>query len=532
MTVLTSALEPAASAYADARTRMEELLSHVAGLQVQVAQGGSERAVARHRERGKLPVRERIAALRDRHGYFLELSALAGWGTTDPLGGGVVTGIAEVAGRPVMIIANDPTVRGGSLSPTSITKTLRAMDVAETNRLPVVTLVESGGADLDRQADIFVPGGEQFRRLTELSAAGIPTVSVVLGSSTAGGAYLPGMSDYTIFVKDRGYAFLGGPPLVKMAIDEEVSEQELGGAEMHARTSGLADYLAVDEEDAMRQARSVVARFGTPSAVPGGAPPVLDPDELLGVIPADQRTPFDVREIIGRVVDGSEFDEFKPLYGSNLVTGWAHLNGMSIGIIANNGILFSAESQKGAQFIELANQLGTPLLFIQNITGFMVGTAAEHGGIIKDGAKLINAVANSRVPHVTLMVGVSYGAGNYAMAGRAYRPRLVLTWPTHRIAVMGGKQLAGVMSIVRRRSAEARGLDYDDEADAAIRAETEQRIDEESTALFSTGRVWDDGIIDPRDSRIALSIAFAAASTADERLGRAPADAGFGVFRF
>ncbi len=529
MPVLTTEVIPSDAAYQRARSRMESLLTDIGQLQDQVVQGGSPASVQRHRDRGKLPVRERLALLVDRHGYILELSPLAGWGGTDPLGGGLVTAIAEVCGRPVMVIANDPTVRGGSLSPTSITKTLRAMDIAETNRLSVITLVESGGADLDKQADIFIPGGEQFRRLTELSAAGIPTVSVVFGSSTAGGAYLPGMSDYTIFVKDHGYAFLGGPPLVKMAIDEDVTEQELGGADMHARVSGLADYLAADEADAIRQARAVVSRFSAPAPVPGGAAPLHDPDELLGIVPEDPKTPFDIREVIGRIVDGSQFDEFKPLYGPNLVAGWAHLNGMPLGVLANNGILFSPESQKGAHFIELCNQLSTPILFVQNITGFMVGTAAEQGGIIKDGAKLINAVANSRVPQVTLMVGVSYGAGNYAMAGRAYRPRLVLTWPTHRIAVMGGRQLAGVMSIVRRRSAEAKGIELDEAADTNQRAEDEARIEAESTALYATGRGWDDGIIDPRHSRDALTIAFAIARDTDTR---DRPRGGFGVFRF
>ncbi len=530
MSVLATEVIASSEPYQRARGRMSTLLAEVEDLQARVVQGGSPASVQRHRDRGKLPVRERLALLADRHGFVLELSPLAGWGSTDPLGGGLVAAVTEVHGRAVMVIGNDPTVRGGSLSPTSVTKTLRAMDIAESNRLPVVTLVESGGADLDKQADIFVPGGEQFRRLTELSAAGIPTVSLVFGSSTAGGAYLPGMSDYTIFVKDRGYAFLGGPPLVKMAIDEDVGEQDLGGADMHARVSGLADYLAADEVDAIRQARSVISRFGRADAVPGGPAPIHDPDELLGIVPADPKTSFDVREVIGRIVDGSQFDEFKPLYGPNLVTGWSELNGMPIGILANNGILFSPESQKGAQFIQLCNQLSTPILFIQNITGFMVGTAAEKGGIIKDGAKLINAVANSGVPHVTLMVGVSYGAGNYAMAGRAYRPRLVLTWPTHRIAVMGGRQLAGVMSIVRRRSAESRRLEFDESADAAQRTEDEARIESESTALYATGRVWDDGIIDPRHSRAALTAAFAISRGAGTETTRPPS--GFGVFRF
>ncbi len=529
MPVLRSLLDASATEYDRSRAHALQALAEVRQLETSV-QNGDERSVTRHHERGKLTVRERLAVLLDPHGSFLELSALAGWGTDDPVGGGLVTGIGEVCGRRVLVVANDPTVRGGSLSPTSIKKMLRALDVAETNRLPVITLVESGGADLPKQADIFVPGGEQFRRLTELSAAGIPTVSVVLGSSTAGGAYLPGMSDYTIFVKDAGYAFLGGPPLVKMAIDEDVTEQELGGAEMHATISGLADYLAADEADAMRHARQVVARLPESPSVTWGPPPVQDPDELAGIVPDDPRQPFDMREVLGRVLDGSEFDEFKPSYGTHLVTGWGRINGMPIGILANNGILFSAESQKGAQFIQLANQIGVPLLFCQNITGFMVGKASEHGGIIKDGAKLINAVSNSKVPHLTLMVGVSYGAGNYAMAGRGYRPRFVFTWPSHRIAVMGGKQLAGVMSIVKRRAAESRGLEFDDAADAETRAETEAQIERESTALFATGRLWDDGIIDPRQTRSVLTAALAAA-TLPPAPSAFPTPA-FGVFRF
>jgi acetyl-CoA carboxylase carboxyltransferase component len=387
-----------------------------------------------------------------------------------------------------------------------------------TNRLPVVNLTESGGADLPKQADIFVPGGATFKNLTQLSALGIPTVTLVFGSSTAGGAYVPGMSDYTVFVKDRARVFLGGPPLVKMAIDEDADEEELGGAEMHSRQSGLSDFLALDEQDAIRLGRQIVSRLNwrklgpEPAASPD--PPQLDPEELLGIASADVRVPFDVREIVWRVVDGSRFDEFKPLYGGQLVCGWADLCGYPVGILANNGILFSEESQKGGQFIQLCNRSDTPLLFIQNITGFMVGTRYEQGGIIKHGSQLINAVSNSTVPHLTLMVGASYGAGNYGMSGRAYDPRFVFTWPNHRIAVMGPKQLAGVMSIVQRQAAERAGRDYDDEADAAMRQMIEDQIEDESTALYATGRQWDDGIIDPRDTRTVLGIALSAAHSA------------------
>ncbi len=440
---------------------MRTLSDEVRLLHDGVLAGGGEKYVERHRARGKMMVRERLEALVDPGTPVLELSPLAGLHTDDPVGGGVVVALAEVAHTQCLVVANDPTVRGGTTSPTTIRKLLRAMDVAEENRLPLLLLVESGGADLPRQADVFVPGGEQFRRLTQLSAQGIPTICVVFGSSTAGGAYLPGMSDYTVMVEGRARVFLGGPPLVKMAIGEDADEEELGGAVMHARTSGLADYLARDEDDALRIARGIVAHLHWPRLGPGPSEPADEPlypaEELLGIASVDVRVPFDVREILARVVDGSRFEEFKELYGAQLVCGWASIGGYPIGVLANNGILFSEEAQKGAQFIALCNRTDTPILFVQNITGFMVGTRYEQGGIIKDGAKLINAVSNSTVPHLTLMVGASYGAGNYAMAGRAYDPRFIFTWPNHRIAVMGPKQLAGVLSIVRRNAAHGCG---------------------------------------------------------------------------
>jgi acetyl-CoA carboxylase carboxyltransferase component len=517
-TVLAVRLRPGEPEFEANREAMAAMAADVAALHDAVQAGGGERYVERHLGRGKLLVRQRLEALVDPGTPVLELSPLAGAETGDPLGGGVVVALVEVAGTQCLVIANDPTVRGGTTSPTTIRKLLRAMDVAETNRLPLVVLVESGGADLPRQADVFVPGGEQFRRLTQLSAAGIPTVCVVFGSSTAGGAYLPGMSDYTIFVEGRARVFLGGPPLVKMAIGEDADEEELGGAAMHARVSGLCDYLAGDEHEALRQARHVIAHLHWRRGGPGPAGPAEaprhDPAELLGVAPADVRVPFDVREVLGRILDGSRFEEFKALYGSQLVCGWGMLAGYPLGVVANNGILFSEEAQKGAQFIALCNRLDTPILFVQNITGFMVGTRYEQGGIIKDGAKLINAVSNSTVPHLTLMVGASYGAGNYAMAGRAYRPRFVFTWPNHRIAVMGPKQLAGVLSIVRRNAAAAAGQPFDEAADEALRQATEDQIEAESTALFATGRLWDDGIIDPRDTRTVLSIALTACHSA------------------
>ena len=516
---------------------MAEALAEIAALEAKVVGGGGSddaaknaRTLARHRARGKLLPRERVDLLLDRASPFLELSTLAGWGTDDPLGGGLVTGIGTVSGVECMIVANDPTVKGGSQGPTSVTKGLRAMDIARENRLPLVNLTESGGADLPKQADIFVPGGASFRNLTRLSAAGIPTITLVFGSSTAGGAYVPGMSDYVVMQREAAKVFLGGPPLVKMAIDEDADEETLGGAEMHARTSGLADYLAADEPDALRIGREIVAHLGwrkggDPASSPV-RPPIYDPRELRGIASADVRVPFEAREVIARIVDGSEFEEFKPLYGTTLVTGWATLGGRPIGILANNGILFSEEANKGAQFIQLCNRSDTPILFAQNITGFMVGTKYEQGGIIKDGAKLINAVSNSTVPHLTLMMGASYGAGNYGMSGRAYDPRFVFTWPNHRIAVMGPKQLAGVLTIVARQKSEAAGQPFDEAAFAPMRDAFESMVEGQSTALFATGRLWDDGIIDPADTRTVLSLALSACYSAEVR----GTDA-FGVFR-
>ncbi|GAC1531376.1 MAG: carboxyl transferase domain-containing protein [Acidimicrobiales bacterium] len=497
---------------------MVALLAELDTVNAQARNGGGDRYVERHRARGKMLVRERIELLVDPDSPFLELSPLAGSGTDDPLGGGMVVGIGVVSGVECLITANDPTVRGGSSSPTTVAKGLRAQEIARHNRLPTISLTESGGADLPKQADIFVPGGATFRNLTQLSAAGIPTICVVFGSSTAGGAYQPGMSDYVVLVKDRARVYLGGPPLVKMAIDEDADEEELGGADMHARVSGLADYLAADEVDGIRIARDIVAHLNWHKKGPGPSlppdPPIHDPDDLLGCVPEDVRVPFEVREVLARILDGSRLEEFKTLYGSQLVCGWGSIHGFPVGVLANNGILFSEEAEKGAQFIQLANQSEVPLVFVQNITGFMVGTRYEQGGIIKDGAKLINAVSNSAVPHLTLMVGASFGAGNYGMSGRAYDPRFVFTWPNHRIAVMGSKQLAGVMSMV--------GSGAPPEVIAALEAQVER----ESTALFATGHLWDDGIIDPRDSRTVLAMALSAAHSAP--VAGAP---GYGVFR-
>jgi acyl-CoA carboxylase subunit beta len=510
---------------------MLEALAEIEALQAQVAAGGGDRSVARLRERGKLLPRERIRLLLDRDSPFLELSPLAGWGTDQPLGGGLVTGTGIVSGTQCVVIANDPTVKGGAQGPTAVAKGLRAMDVARTNRLPLLSLTESAGADLPRQADIFVPGGESFRNLTRLSAEGVPTVTMVFGSSTAGGAYVPGMSDYVVLQRAAARVYLGGPPLVKMAIDEDADEEELGGAQMHARTSGLADYLGEDEPDTIRIGRDVVAHLGWRPEGPGPRTPnpdqpQHDPDDLLGIASADVRVPFEVREVLARTLDGSRFEEFKPLYGTTLVTGWGELCGYPVGVLANNGILFSAEANKGAQFIQLCNRMDVPIVFVQNVTGFMVGTRYEQGGIIKDGAKLINAVSNSTVPHLTLMVGASYGAGNYGMSGRAYDPRFVFTWPNHRIAVMGPKQLGGVLEIVARQRATADGAEFDESAFAPARQAFEDQVEAESTALYATGRLWDDGIIDPRDTRTVLGIALAACHHAPVQ-----GTSSFGVFR-
>lgn len=535
--VLPSRIDPRSPDYLANAAAMQAALDEIDGLLAQVVSGGGSAdpdknasSVARLRGRGKHLPRERIMGLLDAGSPFLELSPLAGWGTDDPLGAGVVSGIGRVHGVDVMIVANDPTVKGGSQGPSAVAKGLRAMDIALENRLPLVNLTESGGADLPKQAEIFVPGGASFRKLTQLSAAGIPTITLVFGSSTAGGAYVPGMSDYTVLVKDAARVYLGGPPLVKMAIDEDADDETLGGAEMHARTSGLADYLASSESDALRIGRDIIShlrwqRAGSAQQRPA-VDPIHDPGELLGIPSADVRQPFEAREVLARILDGSEFEEFKPLYGTTLVTGWGHLGGYPIGVLANNGILFSQESNKGAQFIQLCNRMGVPILFAQNITGFMVGTRYEQGGIIKDGAKLINAVSNSTVPHLTLMMGASYGAGNYGMSGRAYDPRFVFSWPNHRIAVMGPKQLAGVLTIVARQKTEAAGGEFDEAAFAPLRDAFEAQVESESTALFATGRLWDDGIIDPRETRSALTMALSAVNSAPI----AGAES-FGVFR-
>jgi acetyl-CoA carboxylase carboxyltransferase component len=519
------------AAFAANRDAMLAKLAELDAEHAKAVAGGGEKYVARHRQRGKLLARERIELLLDEDSPFLELSPLAAWGTDYHVGASLVTGIGTVEGVECLISASDPTVKGGASNPSSLKKGLRAAEIAAENRLPTINLVESGGADLPAQKEIFIPGGATFRNLTTASAAKRPTIALVFGNSTAGGAYLPGMSDYVVMVAERAKVFLGGPPLVKMATGEESDDESLGGAEMHARVSGLADFLAADERDAIRIGRSIVRRLNWrklgPPPRPGYGEPRHDPEDLLGIVPSDLKVPFDPREVIARIVDDSEFDEFKPLYGASLVTGWATLHGYPVGILANaQGVLFSEESQKAAQFIQLANQTDTPLLFLHNTTGYMVGKEYEQGGIIKHGAMMINAVSNSTVPHLSVLMGASYGAGHYGMCGRAYRPRFLFAWPSAKSAVMGPQQLAGVLSIVARAAAANRGQPYDDDADAAMRTMVERQIEAESMPMFLSGMLYDDGIIDPRDTRTVLGLSLSAIHN-----GPIKGAGGFGVFR-
>lgn len=509
----------------------EAMLAKLAELETEQAKavaGGGPKYTERHHKRGKLLARERIELLLDEGSDFLELSPLAAWGTDYPVGASVVTGIGVVEGVECLIVANDPTIRGGASNPWTLKKIFRANDIALENRLPVISLVESGGADLPSQKEIFIPGGRVFRDLTRLSKAGIPTIALVFGNSTAGGAYIPGMSDHVVMIKEQSKVFLGGPPLVKMATGEESDEESLGGAEMHARTSGLADYFAVDEQDAIRIGRRVVKRLNwRQHSRRDSEPPKLSAEDLLDIVPEDLRIPFDPREVISRIVDASDFDEFKPLYGESLVTGWAKLHGYPIGILANaRGVLFSEESQKAAQFIQLANQTNIPLLFLHNTTGYMVGAKYEQGGIIKHGSAMINAVSNSTVPHLSVLIGASYGAGHYGMCGRAYDPRFLFAWPSAKSAVMGPAQLAGVLEIVARQAAAAGGREFDEDSAMAMRMMVEQQIEAESMPIFLSGRLYDDGIIDPRDTRTVLGICLDVIHGSEFRGAQ-----GYGVFR-
>ncbi|RPA64863.1 acyl-CoA carboxylase subunit beta [Gordonia oryzae] len=493
--------------------------------------GGGAKYTARHRDRGRMLARERVELLLDRDAPFLELGTVAAWGTEYAVGASVVTGIGVVSDVECMIVAHDPTVRGGASNPYTWKKVLRAMHIARENRLPLINLVESGGGDLERQSELFVPAGRLFHDLSALSASGVPTIALVFGNSTAGGAYVPGMCDYTVMVANQAKVFLGGPPLVKMATGEDADDESLGGAEMHARTSGLADYLAHDEFECISLGREIVEHLNWRKAGPGPTEspdePLYSADELLDIASVDLKVPFDPREVIARVADGSRFEEYKPLYGTALVTGWASIHGFPVGILANaRGVLFNAEAKKGAEFILLCNQTDTPLIFLQNTTGFMVGTEYEQQGMIKDGSKMINAVTNSKVPHITINMAASYGAGNYGMSGRSYDPRLLFTWPNSKTAIMGPEQLAGVMSIVARQAAAAAGRPFDEEADNIRRAALEEKVEAESLALFMSGQGFDDGIIDPRDTRSVLGISLSMCHN-----NKIEGTRGFAVFR-
>ena len=494
---------------------------------------GSEKYCLRHIERGKLLARDRVELLLDVDAPFLELMPLAGWEQEDmTLGGSIVTGLGVVNGVLCLINANVPTEKGGALNEMSLIKSSRLDEIALENKLPMIYLTESAGADLPQQAKIFNYGGKAFREITRRSNLGIPSISVVFGSSTAGGAYIPGMSDYVIMVKGKAKTYLAGPPLVKMAINEDCDDESLGGAMMHSRQSGLCDFLAEDEYHAIKQARQIVASLNWPklSAPETVEAPLYSSEELLEIVSADLRKPYDVREVIARIVDGSKFLEFKPLYGETLVTGWASIFGRPIGIMANNGALFSSSANKGAHFIQLCNQRKIPLLFLQNITGFMVGKNAEEEGIIKNGAKLINAVSNSTVPAITVIIGASYGAGNYGMSGRAYSPRFLFSWPNAKLAVMGEEQLVGVMEIIQQEKRQKGGIMPSALLDMAkakmVKEVLRKRISTESSAYYSTSRAWDDGIIDPRNTRVVLGLCLSAINQ-----GHNQAHPSFGVFR-
>jgi 3-methylcrotonyl-CoA carboxylase beta subunit len=519
------------------KANRDKLTAAVVQLRERLAQareGGGPRYLQRHREQGKLPVRERIDLLLDEGSPFLELSPLAAWEMydNDAPGAGLVTGIGRVMGREVLIVANDATVKGGTYYPMTVKKHLRAQQVALDNHLPCVYLVDSGGAFLPLQAEVF-PDREHFGRIffnqARMSAESIAQIAVVMGSCTAGGAYVPAMSDETIIVKGTGTIFLGGPPLVKAATGEDVTAEELGGADVHTRLSGVADYLAEDDAHALRLARSIVSTLNTsktlPSDVSEPEEPAYDPQELYGVVSADVRKPYDVREVIARLVDGSRLDEFKERYAPTIVTGFARLHGLLIGIVANNGVLFSESALKATHFMELCNLRGIPLVFLQNITGFMVGKQYERGGIAKDGAKMVHAVANSTVPKFTVIIGGSFGAGNYGMCGRAYEPRFLWMWPNARISVMGGEQAAGVLATVKREQLSRENKTLSAEAETQIRQPILDKYEREGSPYYSTARLWDDGILDPAQTRNTLALALSASFNAPVPPPK------FGVFR-
>lgn len=521
MQIITTKIDTKSEDYQAYHAHNSALMATLEERQKMVREAG-ERGNKRMLEQGKLPARERLELLLDPNTPFLELSTLAAYDmyNNETPGAGAITGIGIVAGKEVMVSANNPAIKGGTSYPITVDKSLRAQEIARENRLATVYLVESGGANLPHQSELFVKGGRGFANQAQMSALGLPQISLVFGNSTAGGAYIPGLSDYAVFVRHQALAFLGGPPLVKMATGEEVDEETLGGTDMHAQISGLVDYVAEDDADAIRIGREIVAQLNlrknieadlrTPEA------PLYDPDELLGIVPIDTvRKPLDMREVIARLVDGSRMHEFKPDYGSTLVCGHAYLNGFPVGIIANNGVLFSDSAHKATQFIQLCNHSRIPLIYLQNITGFMVGTKAERGGIIKDGSKMINAVANSSVPQFTVLVGGAYGAGYYAMCGRPYDPRLIFAWPTSRTAVMGAEQAAGVLGIIQEAGMRRKGIEPDLETIEQMKEMVRLTFEKESDPYYGTARLWDDGLLDPRHTREALTVGISMAYNRD-----------------
>lgn len=533
MKLRTTAL-PSSDAFRANRAAHLAMLDTVRQAAEAATAGGGPEALARHTARGKMAPRDRVANLLDPGSPFLEIGATAAHGMYDGAapGAGVIAGVGRVHGQDVMVVANDATVKGGTYYPMTVKKHLRAQEIAEQCALPCVYLVDSGGANLPNQDEVF-PDRDHFGRIfynqAQMSAKGIPQIAVVMGSCTAGGAYVPAMSDVTIIVRDQGTIFLAGPPLVKAATGEVVSAEDLGGGDVHTRLSGVADYLAEDDSHALALARRAISHLNRrmPDTVVWQSPeaPAYDPEEILGVVPGDLRTPYDIREVIARVVDGSRFDEFKPRFGETLVTGFAHLEGCPVGIVANNGVLFSEAAIKGAHFIELCSQRSIPLVFLQNITGFMVGRKYENEGIARHGAKMVTAVATTSVPKITMLVGGSFGAGNYGMSGRAYSPRFLWTWPNSRISVMGGEQAAGVLATVRRDGIERKGGTWSAEDEAEFKRPTIEMFDRQSHPLYASARLWDDGIIDPRKTREVLSLSLRASLNAPILPTR------FGVFR-
>jgi 3-methylcrotonyl-CoA carboxylase beta subunit len=539
MPVLQTTADARAPEYAGNAARMQALVDDLRLRADRVREGGGVAAREKHLARGKLLPRDRVRALIDPASPFLEIAQLAAQGLykDEVPSAGLITGIGRVAGRECMIVANDATVKGGTYFPLTVKKHLRAQEIAEQNRLPCLYLVDSGGANLPNQDEVF-PDRDHFGRIffnqAQMSAKGIPQIAVVMGSCTAGGAYVPAMSDQSVIVRNQGTIFLAGPPLVKAATGEVVSAEDLGGAEVHSRISGVTDHLAESDAHALGIARRIVAGLNTrkPASLDilPPRPPLYDPRSLYGLVPTDLRQPYDVREVIARLVDASEFDEFKPLYGPTLVTGFARLNGYPIGIIANNGVLFSESAQKGAHFIELCCQRGIPLVFLQNITGFMVGRKYESGGIAKDGAKMVTAVATATVPKFTVVIGGSFGAGNYGMCGRAYSPNFLFMWPNARIGVMGGEQAASVLSTIRRDAIEARGESWSPEEEERFKAPLRDQYETQGHPYYASARLWDDGIIDPADTRTVLALAISASLNApvESWASRGP---GFGLFR-